>query len=480
MRTLKYFFGLTLIFLLASVTMNAQELQYRASTTLNTHANPLANIFIQDYSLSAGATPSSTNATSYQVEINAGSRTYGNTTGIYAYGEGDRSGSAIGKTRGWIAANHVYNSHGALVGVGGHAENVDYIRSNDSRFTAAALGGSFYTTINDPVKNDSGNEMHIAGSRSILDGTISTYPMNGVVAANYSIDKIKGTDTWAGYFDGRGHFSQNVGVNTTNPLSRLSVNGDGNSLYGAYITSTSQGNGSTGLRVEMPANTGFADQNVGVTSVIEAGLGYTTGVYGIATTATPSSDGRSYGVRGHAGNADVNFGLYGKLTGQNRGAALFAADHIKHPNYSEVISGNWAAYMVGDAHISDRLSIGTTNMPTNVGGHPLPNYKLYVCGGILANELLIPNVTWCDYVFEDDYELTALEDVKTHIEDKGYLHKTPSAETVESGGLKVADMTINQQEKIEEIFLHLIEMNEELKSLKAENEALKAEVKALK
>ena len=37
-------------------------------------------------------------------------------------------------------------------------------------------------------------------------------------------------------------------------------------------------------------------------------------------------------------------------------------------------------------------------------------------------------------------------------------------------------MTVNQQEKIEEIFLHLIQMNKEIQSLKAENKALKTEL----
>lgn len=278
---------------------------------------------------------------------------------------------------------------------------------------------------------------------------------------------------WAAYFLGKGYFSENVGIGTNNPLSKFSLNGDGDSRFGAYITTPSQGNGSTGLRVEMPANVGFADRNVGLVANIQSGYGYTTGLYGIATSPTASNDGRAYGVIGHANNADINFGLYGRLSGQNRGAGLFAVDNVKYASYSEIIEGTWAAYFIGDAHMSDRLSIGTSNMPSSLGTFDLSDYKLYVCGGILAEEVLVPNVTWCDYVFEEEYKLTSLEEVKNHIEENGYLHNTPSAETVERDGLKIADMTINQQEKIEEIFLHLIEMNEELKRLKAENAALK-------
>ena len=126
--------------------------------------------------------------------------------------------------------------------------------------------------------------------------------------------------------------------------------------------------------------------------------------------------------------------------------------------------------------------IGTDKIPMRemLGNEDITNYKLFVCGGILAEEWLVPNATWCDYVFKPTYYLTPLSEVEQHIQEKGHLHKTPSAAEIESKGLKMQEITINQQEKIEEIFLHLIEMNEELKSLKAENEALKAEVKALK
>jgi cell division protein FtsB len=39
---------------------------------------------------------------------------------------------------------------------------------------------------------------------------------------------------------------------------------------------------------------------------------------------------------------------------------------------------------------------------------------------------------------------------------------------------------VKQQEKIEEIYLHLIEMNKRMKALEAENEELKKEIEALK
>lgn len=127
------------------------------------------------------------------------------------------------------------------------------------------------------------------------------------------------------------------------------------------------------------------------------------------------------------------------------------------------------------------VAIGTDRIPTSrqVAGQDLTNYKLFVCGGILADEWLVPNATWCDYVFAPDYPLLPLEAVATHIEQYGHLHNTPSSATIEAQGLPIKDMTINQQEKIEEIYLHLIQLNERLKTLEAENARLKTDNQAM-
>ncbi|MEN0045917.1 MAG: hypothetical protein AAF806_02545 [Bacteroidota bacterium] len=124
-----------------------------------------------------------------------------------------------------------------------------------------------------------------------------------------------------------------------------------------------------------------------------------------------------------------------------------------------------------------KVLIGTDEIPTSemLGNEDITNYKLFVCGGILAEEWLVPNATWCDYVFQPSYYLTPLPEVEQHIQDKGHLHKTPSAAEIESKGLKMQEITINQQEKIEELFLHLIEMEKRMKELEREIEQLRGQ-----
>lgn len=135
---------------------------------------------------------------------------------------------------------------------------------------------------------------------------------------------------------------------------------------------------------------------------------------------------------------------------------------------------SWAGYFVGKGHFSDKLTIGTTTIPASISGVDFTDYNLFVCGGILADEWMVPGATWCDYVFEKDYDLFPLSKVAQHIEEKGHLHNTPSAKEIEEDGLEVGAITINQQEKIEELFLHMIEMDKRMKALEADNATLKA------
>lgn len=116
-----------------------------------------------------------------------------------------------------------------------------------------------------------------------------------------------------------------------------------------------------------------------------------------------------------------------------------------------------------------RVGIGTDNFDGD-------DYKLYVKDGIKAEEVKVELCSgWCDYVFKPSYKLQSLEKVEAHIKTYGHLHNMPSEKELEAdGGFKLGEMTTMQQEKIEEVFLHLINLNKRLESLEKENQQLKA------
>ena len=75
-------------------------------------------------------------------------------------------------------------------------------------------------------------------------------------------------------------------------------------------------------------------------------------------------------------------------------------------------------------------------------------------------------LTWPDYVFAKEYKLMPLQEVEQHIQQNGHLPNMPCAAEVEQTGVPLATMITKQHEKIEELTLHLIELQKEIDTLK--------------
>lgn len=131
--------------------------------------------------------------------------------------------------------------------------------------------------------------------------------------------------------------------------------------------------------------------------------------------------------------------------------------------------GNYFLFLSDD---DGAVSIGTEKSPAAVGTNNTSMYRLFVKGGILTEELLV-QTGWADYVFAKDYRLPSLEEVEKHIAVNGYLPNLPSEKEVIENGLNVGKMTKIQQEKIEELFLYVIQLNKDIQMLRAENEQLR-------
>lgn len=124
---------------------------------------------------------------------------------------------------------------------------------------------------------------------------------------------------------------------------------------------------------------------------------------------------------------------------------------------------------------SGNVAIGTTE--TTVDG---TTYQLAVNGKISTKEINVTVNNWPDYVFAPDYSLESLESVEEFIQFNHHLPGVPSAAVVEEKGAQLGEMNTILLRKIEELTLHLIEMNKEVGSLKASNEALMQEIDQLK
>lgn len=103
----------------------------------------------------------------------------------------------------------------------------------------------------------------------------------------------------------------------------------------------------------------------------------------------------------------------------------------------------------------------------NVGiGASNPDFRLTVNGKIKAEEVQVVVDVPADYVFERDYKLMPLYDVKKFVESQKHLPGVPSAEEITKNGWSIGDMSNKLLEKIEELTLHMIRLEEENEQLK--------------
>ncbi|HNQ13316.1 MAG TPA: hypothetical protein PKH65_08025 [Bacteroidia bacterium] len=240
-----------------------------------------------------------------------------------------------------------------------------------------------------------------------------------------------GSQNFGGYFIGDGYFSNNLGVGTASPSSRISVSGDAASTASVVDVVTNYV-GSVDIR--------------GVNSVSTPADGYGYGVYGtggymgVRGTATAGAyTGSAYGVYGFAtGTAGTRFGVYGTASGG---------------------SENWGGYFPTKSYTSE-LRVGNTIGATG--------YILCVDGKAIAEEVRVElSGSWPDYVFEENYDLRSIADLKEFVNTNKHLPGMPSAAEVEDKGHHLGEVQQKLLEKIEEMTLYIFELESRIKALES-------------
>jgi len=134
---------------------------------------------------------------------------------------------------------------------------------------------------------------------------------------------------------------------------------------------------------------------------------------------------------------------------------------------------------VGVANNNEYLTIISGG---NVGiGTVSPDQKLTVNGTIHSKEVKVDlSVPAPDYVFENDYKLPSLEEVKNYIDQNKHLPEVPSAKEMETNGVQLGEMNMLLLKKMEEITLYMIELKNENQYAKARMQSMQKEIDQLK
>lgn len=183
------------------------------------------------------------------------------------------------------------------------------------------------------------------------------------------------------------------------------------------------------------------------------GIGVSTPIRAIHAGTAGGAELILEGTDGQANYRKWNFYVGGSAGNQK---ALFLRILNDAGTLSTIESMVWAP--------SGNVGIGTIN----------PTHKLAVNGAIRAKEVIV-DTNWADYVFADDYRLASLSEVEAHIRSRRHLPGIPSATEVADRGVSIGEMQSKLLAKIEELTLHLIAQDKELRLQRAEIHALRRE-----
>ena len=123
------------------------------------------------------------------------------------------TGTQAGSSYSRLALSKSFGGDGDFIGVIGTAESTALSNSNSNFSTV--VGGDFSVSPNTSIALG-GGMFWVAGMKATLDGAINTTPGTGAVSAVIGIDNNQGTaQSWAGYFDGDGYFSDTVAIGLT-------------------------------------------------------------------------------------------------------------------------------------------------------------------------------------------------------------------------------------------------------------------------
>ncbi|PKF74826.1 hypothetical protein [Chryseobacterium sp. PMSZPI] len=142
---------------------------------------------------------------------------------------------------------------------------------------------------------------------------------------------------------------------------------------------------------------------------------------------------------------------------------------------NELNIGNW---IVGN---NGTIGIGqfTNQLPADGISTDGQKYKLFVKDGIRTERVKVDiaaNNGWADYVFEKDYQLMPLNDLAQFINKNGHLPEVPTTEEAIKNGIELKEMNILLLKKVEELTLHLIDQNTQLKKQNEEIQILKTKL----
>ncbi len=342
----------------------------------------------------------------------------------------------------------VVNSNNAgISSVRGIVTNLTQV-GNSGSVTSTVVGGRFENTINDPVVSAkaANGEYYIGGSISQLSGSITTYPSIGAVAAVIGQDNINASGTYAGYFQGKGHFTGDLSTE-----GGLNVDGTGFFKDFVYIGFTDPSlDGELRVFGETHVLKASNSNNVKVSSV---GQNKNSGAESRLLYTIPWLGDGGYTSLAEEGDVGLIWTDLEAASNRNLDAGLVIAPHNVADRGIRIAAN-------GHVQVGAEWYTGTGTLTEDA--------RMSVDGALIAKEVLVTTTGWADYVFEDDYQLMDMNTLASYIEVNNHLPDVPCTDEVMDQGVNIGEMQAILLKKIEELTLYTLQQQQQIESLKSE------------
>lgn len=271
-------------------------------------------------------------------------------------------------------------------------------------------------------------------------------------------ENSEGTNHTLGYLFTGVDCPARVGIGTSTPESTLDVKGE---ITSTTISVNTDNSGSEALKI----NSTNSGQNV-LTISTEGKL--TTDKINVFDPNNPTYD------------FDAN--LYVDGNSHMAGPLTFSG---VEPEFNW---NTWEARIIipnGGAIVTNEIgtdgnykNFGITNngwyfgLSDNVIGHtssPDIKYAAFIdnSGRLVTREVEVTLAGWPDFVFEDSYNLIPLVEVKQYILENNHLPGVPAENEIIDNGLNLGEMDAILMQKIEELTLYIIQLEEQINELKS-------------
>lgn len=387
--------------------------------------------------------------------------------------------------------NNVYGRSSVAIGTANTILSVNY-----SDYIAFAIGDNNSSTSNMSFaigdNNTSDNTFSFAIGRSNQSHASTSYAI-GYSNTNTSL----ASPSFAVGFNNTNSAQHSISIgerlsNTTGGIM-MGINKHGSNYKPTLFISTTQGSNETGkvgignvtspsAKLHIKADTSGENENADIMLETSASSQYaaiyfktTDNFIRMRNTASMEFSATRYNFldgRVALGNINgnipqANIHVFGK-SGENANIMLQPTDNTK--NATIIFRNSLNTISVGSDNIMN-LSATSYSFTTGKVGigcvNNMNDFALAVQGGVICAKMSVLDIdSWPDFVFGNNYKLMNLYELEQYINTNQHLPDVPAAQEVSANGIDLGEMNAILLQKVEELTLHIIELQKQIDELK--------------